>query len=155
MMKTLPLFIALLAAVPVAAHAAEYPTRFGNLVVDEDNLLHFKGQAVEAKVQGNNSLSVEATYQFPGYDLVLVQDNGGTGCPAEYYVVKVTRAGAVATEAFGTCSDLARPVKTKTGLTVSMPGFASQVQGEAAERRAARERHTFTYAAGQISESVR
>lgn len=154
MLKKWSILVALCAAIPSVAQAEEQATRFGTLTVDSENILHFQGRPVAERVQGNNSLSFEQSFQFPGYDLVLVQDNGGTGCPAQYHIVKVTRAGASATKAFGTCSDLARTTKTKTGLLVTMPDFSSAVQGEAAMHRAARQRHSFTYANGKIQERV-
>jgi hypothetical protein len=84
---------------------------------------------------------------------VLVTDNGGTACPALYYFVTVTKSGAKATRAFGTCSDLIKVKRTGDSISVSMPGYRGPFESKRSQNRAARENHVFIYHAGVVTEN--
>lgn len=58
-------------------------------------------------VQGNAALHVVAHFEQEGQDIVLLQDSGGTACPALYRFATLTPQGITVTREFGTCSDLA------------------------------------------------
>lgn len=58
-------------------------------------------------VQGNAALHIVAHFELEGQDIVLLQDTGGTACPALYRFATLTPQGIAVTREFGTCSDLA------------------------------------------------
>jgi len=118
-------------------------TRFGDLTVSDEGVLLFKGSPVQPAVQANDSLDLSEPYKIGTSDVVLVTNNGGTGCPAEYYFVTVTKSGAKVTPSFGTCSDLMKVKRVGDSISVSMPGF----------ERAARERHLYIYRAGVVTDN--
>lgn len=143
-------FVLIAAAEP--ASAADLQTRYGILTIDDANLLFFQGTPVSPRVEGNSLLSFERRFEFPNYDLVLVQDTGGTACPAEYYVIKVSRSGASPSQSFGTCSDLIHASRTGQGLTVSMRGFMGPFEPRRTRERAAKKRYLYTYNHGAVVE---
>ena len=85
-------------------------------------------------------------------DVVLVQETGGTTCPALYYFVYVSASGAGATPAFGTCNALTRVIRKGARLLVTMAGFPGPFERTPARARAAGETHVFTYRAGAVTE---
>lgn len=141
-----------LVALPTEASGAELQTRYGILRTDDSNLLLFRGLSVKPRIEGNNFLTFEKAYEFPGYDLILVQDVGGAACPTQLYVVRVSSAGAAASTQFGTCSDIFQVERNSSGLTVRMRGFMGPAAGEAAQSRAALKKFSYRYAAGKIVE---
>lgn len=78
-------------------------------------------------VQGNNALDLVAHFELEDRDIVLLQDTGGTGCPALYRFATMSLQGISVTPEFGTCSGIAsatlqaaegntyEPVVTMTG----------------------------------------
>ena len=129
-------------------------TRFGGLSVNEDKILLFKGQPLVPTIEGNNSLYLGTVMRIGATDVVVVTNNGGSGCPAVFYFVTVTQSGAKATPAFGTCSDLAAVKRKGVSISVTMPGFVGpSVESKSAQRRAAKERHVFIYRAGVVTEN--
>ena len=58
-------------------------------------------------VQGNAALQIVAHFELEGQDIVLLQDTGGTACPALYRFATLTPQGIAVTREFGTCSALA------------------------------------------------
>jgi len=130
-------------------------TRFGVLSVNEDKILQFKGQSLVPVIEGNNGLDLGEVMRMGATDVVLVTDNGGSGCPAVFYFVSVTRSGAKATPEFGTCSDLATVKRNGNSISVTMPGFLGPFEPKSAQRRAAKERHVFIYRAGVVTENGR
>lgn len=68
-------------------------------------------------------LTAEAPVPAGEWDAVLVMNNsGGTACPALYFFVAVnTKGGFAISPEFGTCSDLAKVARQGTKLLVTMP----------------------------------
>jgi hypothetical protein len=97
-------------------------TRFGVISISEENILLFNGQPLSPTIQGNNSLSLADHNEGRQSDVLLVQDNGGTACPAQYYFVSISSTGAKPSKVFGTCSDLLKTAKKGEEILVSMPG---------------------------------
>jgi hypothetical protein len=100
-------------------------TRYGMVSVrEEDNLLLFKGKPVTPAVEGNSGLSIVADYQVGQSDVLLLQDTGGSACPAMFRFITVNAAGLRASPEFGTCSDIIYPsMDAKSGaITVAMIG---------------------------------
>ncbi len=119
----------------------------------EDKILLFKGQPLVPTIEGNNSLDLGTVMSIGATDVVLVTNNGGSGCPAVFYFVSVTRSGAKATPEFGTCSDLATVKRKGNSISVTMPGFLGPFEPKSAQRRVAKERHVFIYRAGVVTEN--
>jgi len=117
--------------------------RFGTLSINDDKVLMLNGQAVRPEIQGNNSLRILKVFQVDSTDIVIVQDNGGTGCPALYYALTVTSGGARPTKSFGTCSDLAKISQDGNAVIVEMPGF-----------RESPKQHAYRIANGVVSDNI-
>ena len=112
---------ALCLAVSFPALADEMATRYGKLSTNEDNFLLIDGMQIKPDIQGNNSLSLLSLFRIDGADVVLVQNNGGTACPALFLFVTVAPSGVSQSASFGTCSDDIRTTQDGNKLTVSMP----------------------------------
>lgn len=111
-----------LALITTATHAEDtITTRFGSLTINDENILLFEGQVLDPIIQGNNSLSVLGTYRLANSDAVLIQDNGGTACPALLYFVELSSGGLKATQEFGSCSDLVEVKQADETIIVTMP----------------------------------
>lgn len=153
-MKKQVLAIAFLAVVSTAASADDISTRFGPLKIGGElrNELSFKGRRL---VRGNHDLGLIQKFRMGPSDVALLQDNVGTGCPALYYFVRVSTSGAKATPAFGTCHELTKVVRKGDRILVTMPGFLGPFEPKAAQAKAARETHVFTYRAGVVTEHGR
>lgn len=124
----------------VFSYEKKVKTRYGVLSVrEEDNLLLFKGKPVAPAIEGNNSLSIVANYEQGQSDVLLLQNNGGTACPALFRFITVSAAGLRTTPEFGTCSDIIYPRSdSKTGITVAMVGNTAMTKA------------IFQYANGQV-----
>jgi hypothetical protein len=140
-------------ALAQAQESQEISTRFGVLSVNDDKMLLFKGQPLSPPIEGNNSLDLGAVMHIGATDVVLVTDNGGTGCPALLYFVSVNQSGVKATPPFGTCSDLTTVKRKGNSIYVTMPGFRGPAESESAKHRAARQRHVFVFRAGVVTEN--
>jgi hypothetical protein len=138
---------------PAAAGQDELSTRHGKLSTSTDNVLLFNGKPVKPEVQGNNSLSFVEKFQLGNTDVVLVQDNGGSACPAQYHFVTVAASGIRVSPSFGSCSDLAEVSRKGDQILVSMPGFVGPFESKAAQAKAARRKHVFVYANGVVTEN--
>ena len=114
-------------------------TRYGVLSVrEEGNTLLFKGKPVIPAIEGNSSLSIVASYELGKNDVFLLENAGGTACPALYRLVTINGAGLRATPEFGTCSDIIYPTfNEKTGVTVAMVGFSGSSEPAAEQRKTA------------------
>lgn len=113
-------------------------SRYGVLSIRDDNILMFKAKPVQPTIEGNNSLSIVASYELGKDDVFLLQNSGGTACPALYTFVTISAAGVRATPEFGTCSDIIYPTSDlKTGVTVVMVGFTRFSSTVAQQRTAA------------------
>ncbi|MBY0410069.1 MAG: hypothetical protein K2Q97_08050 [Burkholderiaceae bacterium] len=106
-------------------------------------------------VQGNAALHIVAHFELEGQDTVLLQDTGGTACPALYRFATLTRQGIAVTPEFGTCSDLAAVTlkETTTGAQeplVTMVGTLDAVEpGQESPRMRL---HHFALRQGQAQE---
>ena len=152
MFRRIIVFASLSFAVSTAL-AEDIPTRFGSLKINDENMLLFKNRPLNPEIQGNSSLSVVGTYQLGSNDVVLIQDNGGTACPAQLYFVTTSASGVKATSAFGTCSDLIEAKQVSDSISVTMPGFMGPFESEAAQKKAAKEKHVFVLRAGVLTEN--
>jgi len=136
----------------VFGHDKTMKTRYGVLSVrEDDNTLLFKGKPVSPDIEGNNSLSIVASYELGKNDVFLLESAGGTACPALYRFVRINGSGLHATSEFGTCSDIIYPTSDlKESVTVAVVGFAGSGESAAAQRRAAMTKTVYKYLNGQI-----
>lgn len=104
-----------------AYNGLEQITRYGKLSIDEESALLFNGKIVEPRIQGNNGLSFEEIFKIGNTDVVLIQNIGGTACPALFTLVTVSISGLSQTPDFGTCSDLAESTTNGKSITITMP----------------------------------
>ncbi len=106
-------------------------------------------------VQGNTALHIVAHYAAHDSDIVLLQDTGGTACPALYRFASVTAQGIAVTPTFGTCSDIAgitfgaTPDAAPEPL-VTMAGFLGPFEPEAQRQRARMQVHRFALRQGRV-----
>ena len=131
-------------------------TRYGVVSVrEEDNFLLFRGKPVKPTIEGNSSLSIVADYEVGPIDVLLVQNTGGTACPALFHFVYVGPTGLRVSPEFGTCSDIIYPsFDPKTGVTVSMIGFQGPFQSDAEKRKAAMTKTVFRWTPdGRVTEN--
>jgi hypothetical protein len=144
----------LLAAVSTVALAEGISTRFGPLKIggELDSVLSFKGHRV---IRGGNRLSEAEKFRMGAADVVLVEETGGSGCPALYYFVRVGASGARATHVFGTCSEYTKITRKGDRILVTMPGFRGPFEPASDRKKAARETHVFTFRNGVITEKGR
>ena len=131
-------------------------TRFGLVSVREDDMrLLFKGKPVTPAIEGNSSLSIVAHYEIGQSDVLLLQNTGGTACPALFRFITVSATGLRATPEFGSCSDIIYPtLDSKTGtVTVAMNGFRGPFEAEADKQKAYMSKTVFRFAKGQVTEN--
>lgn len=133
----------------------EVATRFGSLTVDSDKNLLFNGRGLTPSVVGNNRLNLGDPIQIGATDVVLVLDSGGTAYPSMYYFVTVSKSGARATKAFGTCGDVTSVKRIGDSIRVTMPGYRGPYEPESAQLRAARQQHVFVFRAGAVTKNGR
>ncbi len=122
-------------------------TRYGTISVrEDDNILLYKGKPVSPEIQGNSSLSIVASYEIGKSDILLLQDNGGTACPALFRFVTISPKGLSSTPEFGTCSDIIYPTfDEKTGVTVAMPGFLGSFEPTVQQKKAAMTKNIYRF----------
>lgn len=109
-------------------------------------------------VQGNSRLDIVAHFELEGQDIVLLQDTGGTACPALFRFATLTGQGITVTPEFGTCSDIATVAMNSVTLdpgpelVVSMTGYRGPFESEQEQQRAYRQLHRFTLRQGVVHE---
>ena len=136
----------------IASYEKSVKTRFGVLSVNEETrTLLFKGKPVLVSVEGNNSLSIVANFELGKNDVVLLQNTGGTACPALYTFITITATSIRATPEFGTCSNIINLTSDlKNSVTVVMNGFMGPFESTAAKRKAEITRSVFRYINGTL-----
>ena len=108
-------------------------------------------------VQGNSRLDLVAHYELDGQDVVLLQDTGGTGCPALFRFATLSPQGIAVTPEFGSCSDIASanlekgPDGTPTP-TVVMSGFLGPFEPAQAREQAFSKIQRFALRQGSVVE---
>ena len=133
-------------------------TRYGIISSNEDNQLTFKGKLTTPVLQGNTALAYGIkAIRYGQNDLVIVEDDGGTSCPAMFSVVEINARGVAGIYGeFGTCSDLIKVHPLSNGeLFMTMPDYESY---EAQGRHHGRKRtttSTYVFSGGHIKENGR
>jgi hypothetical protein len=135
------------------AHAENISTRFGTLSINNEHMLLYKNRPLNPEIHGNNSLSVIGTYQLGSSDVVLIRDNGGSSCPAQFYFVTTSASGVKASSAFGTCTDLIEVKPMADSILVTMRGFRGPAAPQAEQRKSVKEKHVYVFKAGALTEN--
>ena len=141
------------------ADITSYKTRYGQFQVKASDAypqgaLYFNQKRVNPVIEGNESLSVEGVYKLNKDDVLLVQDNGGSGCPATLYFVKVSSSQKVSVSpAFGSCSDLIKVSAKEKQITVTMPDFIGDPENDAQEKAVAKRKMTYIFDGNFIKEN--
>jgi hypothetical protein len=125
-------------------------TRYGKLSDTDDNLLTLDGKQVAPTVQGNNGLDFVKIFRVGQSDITLVQDDGGTACPAQYYFITINEKGTTSSPSFGTCSDLIKVRQDGDAILVTMAGFQGPLEPPAKQAMAANQTHSFAFVNGQL-----
>lgn len=117
--------------------------------------------AAAEPVQGNSALHIVAHFELEGQDIVLLQDTGGTACPALYRFATLSPQGIGVTPEFGTCTNIAT-VAIDEGHggshepIVTMNGSRGPLEPEEEQRRAHMQLHRSVLRQGEVHEiSVR
>ncbi|NMV37884.1 hypothetical protein [Ralstonia insidiosa] len=129
------------------------PTRFGDLSISPENELLYRDRLLAPVIQGNNNLDIVKTFQLGSVDAALVQDSGGTACPAQFYIVTTSPVGAAVTPSFGTCSDSIQVMQDSASITITMPGFVGPFESEDKQRSAATQSHVFRFTGSMLTEN--
>ena len=146
-------------SIMASAETESYKTRYGQFQIkaSEDypqGALYFKQKLVQPVIEGNNSLSVEGIYTLDKDDVLLVQDNGGSGCPVTLYFVKISESQKPSVSpAFGSCSDLIKVTAKEKQITVTMPDFMGAPESEAQEKAVGKHKMTYVYDGHVIKEN--
>lgn len=108
-------------------------------------------------VQGNSALHLVAHLELQDRDIVLLQDTGGSACPALYRFATLTPGGIVVTPEFGTCSGIAALTLLAPGTGGSLPepqlamtGYMGPFEPLQERQRAAMRLHRFVLSQGQV-----
>lgn len=126
-------------------------TRQGPLVIAEDNTLRLRGKPILPHVQGNNFLSIVMDYSIGNQDVILLQNTGGSACPALYQFIIVQAGSVKATPEFGSCSDIIYPRwDGQHTITIDMLGYSGPMGSEKEQRQAAMSKETYRYAQGRV-----
>jgi hypothetical protein len=152
-LRTLLALLLTHAAIAQDANQIRSVTRFGNLGLDEENYVIFKGRRVEPPMQANSALEMGEPVRLGSSYVVLVTIIGGTACPYLYHFVTVSKAGAKATGEFGTCNQATDVKRSASSIVVSMRGFRGPFEPEASRKKAFREHHTFIFRDGVVTEN--
>lgn len=99
-----------------------YSTPFGKISIVDGKELLFNGKKLNPPVTGGFSLDVEWKSDLKdGYAFLVMNNLGGTACPALYRFVILNSSGYKVSNEFGTCSDLAKPFIRDNLPSVAMP----------------------------------
>lgn len=99
-------------------------TRYGVLSVNADGSLRLNNKKFLPHIQANSSLSFVGHYEMGKTDFVLVQNTGGTACPALFHIVSLNPQKHTGTAEFGTCSDyFSLGSLSNDGLTMYVADF--------------------------------
>jgi hypothetical protein len=102
------------------AQGRQAETRFGRLSINEYSQLVFNGHLVRPGIQANGSLSIKESFNLNGEEIVIIENTGGTACPALLNLVVISADGARSYPTFGTCSDIYRAQVSGSSIVVQM-----------------------------------
>jgi hypothetical protein len=127
-------------------------TQFGTLSVSDEKKLLFNGVPTNPVLEGNNDLSFLDKKSLNGQSVILVQNTGGTACPATFTFVQLSAEGVRLSKEFGTCSELYQLEQIGSKLTLTLPGYAGPNEPEGTQQKAAKKKVMYTFENGVLSE---
>lgn len=139
-------------------YRSEVVTRYGVVAADRENLtLLWRGKPLWPAGSGSFSVVRHVSSWGQG-ELLLVQNTGGSACPALYRWIEVSQRGVRASPEFGTCSDLAYPFLEESPqgqprAVVRMVEHVGPLGAEALRRKAGRTRVEFVFSEGQLTQN--
>jgi hypothetical protein len=139
-------------------YRSEVVTRYGVVAADRENLtLLWRGKPLWPAGSGSFSVVRHVSSWGQG-ELLLVQNTGGSACPALYRWIEVSQRGVRASPEFGTCSDLAYPFLEESPegqpqAVVRMVEHVGPLGTEALRRKAGRTRVEFVFSGGQLTQN--
>jgi DNA-directed RNA polymerase subunit RPC12/RpoP len=101
-------------------------TRYGPLTTNQHAQLILNGQLVKPAIQANSSLSIKESFRIGDDYVVLIENIGGTACPALFNFVTARANGAQSYPTFGTCSDTYQIERSGDSVVVTMQGEGNQ-----------------------------
>lgn len=111
-------------------------------------------------VAGNNALHIVAHAERQSSDLVLLQNLGGTACPALYRIATISSAGIRVTPEFGSCSDIAALAwpdaehpdaqAPKAEWVLAMPGYRGPFSTPEEQTHASHQLHRYAFEQGAV-----
>jgi hypothetical protein len=96
-------------------------TRFGQLSVEYGGPLLLDDKPLQPEIRGNESIDILNVFRMGPRDVILLQDNGGSGCPAQFMFITLDKSGAKTSVEFGTCATAVRVRRNRDSVIVSMP----------------------------------
>jgi hypothetical protein len=123
-----------------AASGNPMSTRFGQLSINDENVLLFNGQHLSPEVQGNTSLEFVRNFEMGGTDVILLRDIGGTACLELYYFITITPDGDRPSPEFGSCGELLNLWRREEAILVTTRGHMGHEEPEAVQAKAAKEK---------------
>lgn len=115
-------------------------TRYGDLTTNQHAQLILNGRLVKPGVQANSSISIKESFRIGDDHIVLVENQGGSACPALFNFVAARPNGGQSYPTFGTCSDLYQVERSGDSVVVTMQG-----QGN--------ETHRYVFANGSLTDN--
>lgn len=102
----LPIAAVALTLFQTCAHAnnTEIQTRFGKLESDSAHILTFKGKYFSDDAYFDDPKSLIAKFELQNSDVLVVNTDNGPSCPAQFYLINVSKNGANSTVVHGECS---------------------------------------------------
>lgn len=128
-------------------------TPLGKLKISEDKVLLLDGKPIKPRVQGNVLLDVSKQFSFRKNQAFLIEDIGGTACPAVYRWIIVSSQGYVVSPSFGTCSDLIETSVDGEKLLAVMPGFVGPFEPVSKHKKAVKQKFTYLYDGKLLTEN--
>lgn len=95
--------------VETLVHGYESAVKTRLIARDDDKALLFKGKPVQPAIEGNSNLHIVARYEWAVDDVLLLQDTGGSACPAQFRIVQFSAKDSKHRPHYCTCSDLIYP----------------------------------------------
>ena len=117
-------------------------TRYGQVSVGAEQQLLFNGRLVEPVIQGNSSLHIQERFVVGDNDVLLIQNIGGSACPALFHFLVVDKQGTSVTSEFGTCSDLYEIRQSGKSIIMKVPAEYDAI-------------NTYVFADGTLTENGR
>lgn len=107
--------------------------------------LTFNGRPVQPRVEGNAALSFAYHLSSGSRLAALIEDDGGSACPALFRWIVVSAGGYKLSPEFGTCTDLIKAEAKGGRFIVRMPGFVGPFNTQAEQQQAVKRRVTYVY----------